>query len=491
MSSRAAVSSVIRPRDEVSRGSGAGAPCSASDAEAAQRASGAVPAQLGERASLDGGLRSGALELLAFEATVLAPELGDTLARHGIELKSVRGDDELLACLVHDASVAPRLVGILLAPEQSPSQAAHVAHLVRRSPGHESLPILLPRPAAPAEPGGAAPPSAAAAAGAAPPAELAEPLFSLSLGSYAELESQLPLLLELHRARTRALWLARQLERSQQQLAEALERGLELEERGRGDQAELEASRLQLVQASKLSQLGELVAGVAHEINNPLSFALSHLATIRSGLGRCLGQLVLLAPESADECARLEERVGAVGLGLTRIKSLVVKLGKFSRLDDGQPRPVRVSEAIDIVLAIVQHRMEDRIDVSTELSDPAVIQCDPSLFDQCLMNLVVNAIDAIEEQGSIVIRAGTEGERYVLRVIDSGQGVPVQLGQRVFEPFFTTKPAGKGTGLGLSIAAAIVKKHGGTLQLQPGSAGGTEAVVNLPLAQVVKRRAET
>jgi signal transduction histidine kinase len=451
--------------------------------DASRSASGAVPIQLDVTAELETARARGSLELLALGGAAVLPDVGSMLARFGVDLASAEGDEELLACLTRDAddacNEAPRLVGVLLAPQQSACDAAHVAGLIRRSPRHQCLPILLPRLAAPA-----GSPALAQGGGVEARGGLEESLLPLSLGSCAELESQLALLLELHHARTRAFRLARHAERVQEALSEAQARNTALEQQAGAARVEAEVSRSQLVQASKLALLGELVAGIAHEINNPLSFSLSHLATIRGGLGRALRKLTELAPELASDNDRLEERFNSVKLGLDRIKGLVVKLSTFSRLDDGEPRPVRVAEAIATVLAIVQHRMGDHVEVSTELHEPNVIHCDRSLIDQCVTNLVVNAIDAIGAEGRLVIRAGAEGDGYVIRVLDSGPGIPEPLKQRVFDPFFTTKPAGKGTGLGLSIASSIVQKHGGTLTLEAGSAGGTEAVISLPMARV-------
>jgi two-component system NtrC family sensor kinase len=198
-----------------------------------------------------------------------------------------------------------------------------------------------------------------------------------------------------------------------------------------------------------------------------------------------------LAPAALAESKRLEDRLAAVTLGLDRIKSLVVKLQTFSRLEDGKSQAVHVADAVGTVLTILHHRMKSGIVVTTEFGKPDTIQCDPSLINQCVMNLVVNAIDAIDgpdSEGNIQISARAEGDSYVLRVVDSGLGVPAEIHDKIFEPFFTTKPVGKGTGLGLSIASAVVKKHEGTITLTPAAKGGTEAVIRIPLGRVTLSR---
>jgi two-component system, NtrC family, sensor kinase len=245
---------------------------------------------------------------------------------------------------------------------------------------------------------------------------------------------------------------------------------------------ELKRTQSQLVQSAKLASLGELVAGVAHEINNPLAFAISHLGTARNSIAR-------LTPPAEDSertrhwqkaQARLEEMSG----GLERIRELVLKLRTFSRLDEGERKIVSPRECVESVLMILAHRLRHRIEVEVRFSEPEALDCFPSLLNQALMNLIANAIDAIEEHGGdgkLTIAGGGVGDSYVLRVTDTGTGVPEALRERVFDPFFTTKDVGKGTGLGLSITYSIIKKHGGTLELLPAADRGTVAQITLPL----------
>jgi two-component system, NtrC family, sensor kinase len=258
-----------------------------------------------------------------------------------------------------------------------------------------------------------------------------------------------------------------------------------LAEAARAAQAEAAAVRSRLVHAAKLASLGELVARVAHEINNPLSFALSHLGMLRRGNGKPPAGVA--AAESCDDSSRVEERLASIGTGLERIRVVVSKLQTYSRMEDGKSQAVDVAEALGVVTAILEHRTPGGIVLSTDVGRPARIECDPSLFYQSVMNLLVNAIDAIDGQGEIRVSAGAVGGDYVVRVVDSGRGIPDEIRQRVFEPFFTTKPVGKGTGLGLAIAAAVVESHGGTLALRAGPVCGTEAEIRLPLTRVAPR----
>jgi two-component system, NtrC family, sensor kinase len=245
---------------------------------------------------------------------------------------------------------------------------------------------------------------------------------------------------------------------------------------------ELQATQAQLVQSAKMASLGELVAGVAHEINNPLAFVLSHLDTARKCLEQFRGDVRETVPTRAEELwQRAHSRLSETELGLGRIRDLVLKLRTFSRLDEGERKRVSISECIDSVLTILGHRLKDEIQVVTELKPPDRLDCFPSLLNQVLLNLVANSIDAIEGKGVITINAGAEGEMFVITVADTGSGIPADVRDRVLEPFFTTKPVGQGTGLGLSIAYSIVKKHQGTLELGDAPGGGALAIIRIPL----------
>jgi two-component system, NtrC family, sensor kinase len=246
--------------------------------------------------------------------------------------------------------------------------------------------------------------------------------------------------------------------------------------------ADLQTKQVQLVQSAKMASLGELVAGIAHEVNNPLAFVVSHLGTAGSSLMKA--ELVLGdAPshEAKEHLARARDRLHESALGAQRIRDLVLKLRSFSRLDEGERKQASIAECVGSVLTILQHRFEDRIRVETHLGHPDTIECFPSLLNQALMNLVSNAIDAIEHQGVIGVTTGADGDVYVIAVTDTGHGIAHELQERVFEPFFTTKPLGRGTGLGLSITYSIVQSHGGTLALSARNGGGTVATIRLPL----------
>jgi two-component system NtrC family sensor kinase len=231
-----------------------------------------------------------------------------------------------------------------------------------------------------------------------------------------------------------------------------------------------------------VASLGELVAGIAHEINNPLAFALSHLDTALRSVDALAPEVIVAASErQAQHWHKLESRLREMGVGLGRIRDLVVKLRTFSRLDGDERGVASMRACVDSVLTILGHRLQNRIRVVTEIGEPDEIECYPGLLNQAVMNLTANSVDAVGEHGTITIRCGKEDDRYVVSVADTGPGIPESIRQRIFEPFFTTKPVGSGTGLGLSITYSIVEKHRGTIDVDCPAEGGTVITLSLPL----------
>jgi two-component system NtrC family sensor kinase len=234
--------------------------------------------------------------------------------------------------------------------------------------------------------------------------------------------------------------------------------------------ARLQETQAQLVQSAKMASLGELVAGIAHEINNPLAFILAHHGTVERAVRQA--GAATDPDQRALHLRKAEERLASIRTGLVRIQDLVVKLRRFSRLDDETTR-LDVPEAIDAVLTLLGPKIGPGVTIERVYAAPPVLTCSPALINQVVMNLVSNAADAIPADGGM-IRIATESDdrTYRITVSDNGPGIPPALQERVFEPFFTTKEVGAGTGLGLAIAYGIVKAHGGTIEVGTAAEGG-------------------
>ena len=252
----------------------------------------------------------------------------------------------------------------------------------------------------------------------------------------------------------------------------------------------LKTTQAQLVQNEKMASLGQLVAGIAHEINNPLAFVVNNLFIVENGMDglgpemeRCLS-----AP-SLEKLRKARTRLGEMKEGLGRVKELVRDLRTFSRMDEGEFKTVDVVETIDAVLLLLKHRMGGRIRVEKHYVVARTLHCYAGRLHQVLMNLIANAVDAIEGEGKIVISTSHSLVDFLISVRDTGAGIPEEIRSKIFDPFFTTKPVGQGTGLGLAISYGIVQDHGGSIEVQSEVGVGTEFLVKIPL-DLESRRAK-
>ena len=269
----------------------------------------------------------------------------------------------------------------------------------------------------------------------------------------------------------------------------------------------LKESETLLVQSEKMSALGQMVAGVAHEVNTPLAYVKASLEAAQSRAGdagrlarETRALLALIENESADE-ASLAARLAAVrhlladkrlesldsqlkdGLhGITRIAEIVVSLKDFSRLERGSVAAYDVNEGIETTLKIAAPQLGRR-QVKKAFGELPVITCSPSQVNQVVLNLLVNAAQATPESGgSIVVRTSVRDAQHVaIEVADNGKGIPKDVLPKIFDPFFTTKEAGQGTGLGLSICYRIVQAHGGRIDVDSRPGVGTRFTVVLPV----------
>ncbi|KST66251.1 GAF domain-containing sensor histidine kinase [Mastigocoleus testarum] len=301
------------------------------------------------------------------------------------------------------------------------------------------------------------------------------------------------------------------LEASVEQKAVVLEKTLK----------ELHISQAHLVQSEKMSSLGQLVAGVAHEINNPVNFVHANIAPAVRYASDLLNLIELYQKHYPEPHEDIENEIQAIEpdyirddfikllnsikSGTVRIRQIVLSLRNFSRLDEAEFKQVDIHEGIDSTLMILQNRLkaqlnQPKIQVIKEYADLPLVDCYPSQLNQVFMNILVNAIDALDEYNlqrtpeeikanpsHINISTEVTGNKWiVIRIADNAPGIPEDIKSKLFDPFFTTKEVGKGTGLGLSISyQIIVDKHSGKLHFYSTPGQGTEFVIEIPVYQSI------
>ena len=271
----------------------------------------------------------------------------------------------------------------------------------------------------------------------------------------------------------------------------------------------LKRTQSQLVQNEKMVSLGQLVAGIAHEINNPVSFIQGNLTHVEEYMVDLLGLVELYQqeyPQVTDAIAKemeaieldflqadLPKTISSMNMGSQRIQNIVLSLRTFSRLDEADKKEVDIHSGIDSTLLILQSRLKEQssrpaIEVIKAYGDIPPVECYAGQLNQVFLHIIANGIDAIEEssthqQGQIYLHTQLVENRWVaITIADNGNGIPQEIHQRLFDPFFTTKPVGKGTGLGLSISYSIVvERHGGQLDCFSTTGAGTKFVIKIPV----------
>ncbi len=263
---------------------------------------------------------------------------------------------------------------------------------------------------------------------------------------------------------------------------------------------ELARAQEQLVHSEKMASLGLLVAGVAHELNNPISYVHSNLEFIEDYTERLAGMIETCSDaehpddpgrrrsEERKEIARFEttlktlrELIASCKEGTERVKKIVLDLRVFSRTDDIGLVLADLHEGIESTLNLLAKQYKDRIIVRRDYGCLPLVECYPGQINQVFMNLLQNAAQAIPNQGDVWIKTVADGDRVRIAIKDNGMGIPEDRLSRIFDPFFTTKPVGAGTGLGLSISYGIIEKHGGKIRVTSKVDEGTEFTIELPI----------
>ena len=266
---------------------------------------------------------------------------------------------------------------------------------------------------------------------------------------------------------------------------------------------ELKQTQSQLIQTEKMSSLGQMVAGIAHEINNPINFIHGNIEHADGYINDLIELLALYQqyyPEPVEEIQNQIEAIeldflkedlpkisSSMKIGADRIRELVISLRNFSRLDECEMKITDIREGIDSTLVILNYRLKHGIKVIKEYGELPQINCYPAQLNQVFMNIISNGIDALEELVNsapiIWINAeASESNCVKVKIRDNGPGMPPEIQENIFDPFFTTKSIGKGTGLGLAISYQIITKHQGTIEVNSQPGEGTEFVITLPIS---------
>ncbi|MDP2432497.1 MAG: ATP-binding protein [Pseudomonadota bacterium] len=269
----------------------------------------------------------------------------------------------------------------------------------------------------------------------------------------------------------------------------------------------LEEAHNQLLQSEKMASIGQLAAGVAHEINNPIGYVGSNLGTLRGYVDRLLNVLAAFEaierelPEGAIRSRLVVVKAEAdlsylksdiadllteTGDGIQRVRRIVQDLKDFSHADPGEWVLADLHKGLESTLNVVNNEIKYKAKVVKEYGELPALRCLPAQLNQVFMNLLVNAAHAIENQGTITIRTGVWNEEARVEISDTGKGIPAHQLTRIFDPFFTTKPVGVGTGLGLSISYGIIQKHGGRIEVESEPGKGATFRICLPLSPSIQ-----
>jgi two-component system NtrC family sensor kinase len=261
---------------------------------------------------------------------------------------------------------------------------------------------------------------------------------------------------------------------------------------------ELKDTQARLVQSAKMASLGQLVAGIAHELNNPIGFIYSNMSHLRDYSDKLVKiiEAAEISPEALEKAKAetdfsyivqdMPRLISSCEEGARRTRDIVLGLRNFSRLEEAVIKRINLADGIDNTLRLIAGEIKNRIRVHTEYSKMPDVLCYASQLNQVFMNILTNAAQSIDGEGDIWIKVRQikdvgEKAKAFISIKDSGKGMSNDVVEQIFDPFFTTKTVGQGTGLGLSISYGIVKKHGGDIQVKSEPGKGTEFVITVPI----------
>ncbi len=286
-------------------------------------------------------------------------------------------------------------------------------------------------------------------------------------------------------------------EKLEQTLAEATQMAINLEFLN----AELKSTQSKMIQGEKMASIGQLAAGVAHEINNPMGFIASNLRSLKKYIARFASYIADSKPiiegldeEHQQQLNQMRKKIKLDYLledskelvdecldGAERVRKIVQNLKTFSRVDQTGIQLTDLNECIESTIAIVWSEVKYKAELNKDLGDLPQVECNSQELTQVFTNILVNAAQAIEKNGTITVTSQYKDPYVIVTITDNGCGMSEETQQKLFEPFFTTKPVGQGTGLGMSISYEIIKNHGGEITVDSAPGAGTKFIIKLPL----------
>jgi signal transduction histidine kinase len=268
----------------------------------------------------------------------------------------------------------------------------------------------------------------------------------------------------------------------------------------------LQRTQNQLIQSEKMASIGQLVAGIAHEINNPVNFISAGVDSLSTNLEEIRQVLdiyhKITATNVAEKLKEIEKLkvkleykeaireinklIESIKNGTNRTIEIVRGLRTFSRLDEDVLKMADIHEGLNSTLILLHNKYKNRIRIVKNYSDIPLIECYAGQLNQVFMNILSNAVDAIDDKGTITISTSISNSFIQVGIKDTGQGIPEKIREKIFDPFFTTKEVGQGTGLGLSISHGIIEKHQGGIKVKSEVGQGSEFIISLPVKQTKK-----